>query len=135
MKYADKRGARYTIVVGEDELRTGVGQLKEMAASYGFDIGRPAGNVKEAIQWLYFGYLGAIKEQNVQAPAGTVGALPVENGQEKQYTGKISGRLVTPEEFGNITTGFSGAGAFSDGKLSLSPEVGAVGQCKQRVGS
>lgn len=31
MKYADKRGARYTIVVGEDELRTGVGQLKEMA--------------------------------------------------------------------------------------------------------
>ena len=44
----------------------------------------------------------AIEEQNVQAPAGTVGALPAPNGQEKQYTGKISGRLVTPEEFGNI---------------------------------
>jgi HAE1 family hydrophobic/amphiphilic exporter-1 len=44
----------------------------------------------------------AIKEQNVQAPAGTVGAMPVANGQEKQYTGKISGRLVTPEEFGNV---------------------------------
>ena len=44
----------------------------------------------------------AIKEQNVQAPAGTVGAAPVENGQEKQYTGKINGRLVTPEQFGNI---------------------------------
>ena len=39
-------------------------QLKEMAASYGFDISQPAKNVKEAIQWLYFGYLGAVKEQN-----------------------------------------------------------------------
>ena len=44
----------------------------------------------------------ALKEQNLQAPAGTVGAAPVDNGQEKQYTGKINGRLVTPEEFGNV---------------------------------
>ena len=39
-------------------------ELKEMAASYGFDIGRPAEDTKEAIQWLYFGYLGAVKEQD-----------------------------------------------------------------------
>ena len=39
-------------------------ELKQMAESYGFDISRPATNVQEAIQWLYFGYLGAIKEQN-----------------------------------------------------------------------
>ena len=38
--------------------------LKEMAASYGFDISVPAKNAKEAIQWTYFGYLAAIKEQN-----------------------------------------------------------------------
>ncbi len=38
--------------------------LKEMAASYGFDISRPAANAQEAIQWLYFGYLAAIKSQN-----------------------------------------------------------------------
>ena len=38
--------------------------LKTMAASYGFDISRPATNTKEAIQWLYFAYLGAVKEQN-----------------------------------------------------------------------
>lgn len=38
--------------------------LKQMAASYGFDISRPAANAQEAIQWLYFGYLGAIKSQN-----------------------------------------------------------------------
>ncbi|MBQ6817265.1 MAG: formate C-acetyltransferase [Bacilli bacterium] len=39
-------------------------ELKEMALSYGLDISEPAGNAKEAIQWLYFGYLGAVKEQN-----------------------------------------------------------------------
>ena len=39
-------------------------ELKEMAAKYGFDISKPAANAKEAIQWLYFGYLGSTKEQN-----------------------------------------------------------------------
>lgn len=38
--------------------------LKEMAKMYGFDISKPAKNSKEAVQWLYFGYLAAIKEQN-----------------------------------------------------------------------
>ncbi|HBG67361.1 MAG TPA: formate acetyltransferase, partial [Kandleria vitulina] len=38
--------------------------MKEMAAVYGFDISRPASNAKEAVQWLYFGYLAAIKTQN-----------------------------------------------------------------------
>ena len=39
-------------------------EMKEMAAVYGFDISRPATNAKEAVQWLYFGYLAAIKTQN-----------------------------------------------------------------------
>ena len=43
---------------------TFLGYLKEMAAMYGFDISGPAANAKEAIQWTYFAYLGAIKEQN-----------------------------------------------------------------------
>ncbi|MGO3608367.1 MAG: pyruvate formate lyase family protein, partial [Enterococcus sp.] len=38
--------------------------MKEMAASYGYDISKPAANAQEAIQWLYFGYLAAIKSQN-----------------------------------------------------------------------
>ena len=38
--------------------------LKVMAAKYGYDISKPASNAKEAVQWLYFGYLGAIKDQN-----------------------------------------------------------------------
>ena len=41
-----------------------LGELKEMAASYGYDISRPAKDTKEAIQWLYFAYLAAVKEQN-----------------------------------------------------------------------
>lgn len=39
-------------------------QMKVMAASYGFDISKPAANAREAVQWLYFGYLAAIKTQN-----------------------------------------------------------------------
>ncbi|WP_033826719.1 formate C-acetyltransferase [Bacillus andreraoultii] len=39
-------------------------ELKQMALSYGYDISKPATNAKEAIQWLYFAYLAAIKEQN-----------------------------------------------------------------------
>lgn len=39
-------------------------ELKQLGTIYGFDISRPAANVQEAIQWLYFGYLAAIKEQN-----------------------------------------------------------------------
>ena len=41
-----------------------LGKLRDMAAMYGFDITRPAADAKEAVQWLYFAYLGAIKEQN-----------------------------------------------------------------------
>ena len=43
---------------------TFLGYLKEMASMYGFDISEPAKDAKEAIQWTYFAYLGAIKEQN-----------------------------------------------------------------------
>ena len=43
---------------------TFLGYLKEMAAMYGCDISEPAANAKEAIQWTYFAYLAAIKEQN-----------------------------------------------------------------------
>lgn len=41
-----------------------LGELKKLGEIYGYDISRPAKNAKEAIQWLYFGYLAAVKEQN-----------------------------------------------------------------------
>lgn len=46
-----------------DQIKA-LNDLKAMAAKYGFDIAVPASNAKEAIQWLYFGYLGAVKDQN-----------------------------------------------------------------------
>ncbi len=46
-----------------DQIRA-LEELKVMAAKYGYDISKPATDFKEAVQWVYFGYLGAVKEQN-----------------------------------------------------------------------
>jgi formate C-acetyltransferase len=55
------------IIRDREELSEQLNALNElvvMAKKYGFDISKPASNAKEAVQWLYFGYLGAVKEQN-----------------------------------------------------------------------
>ena len=62
------RSAMYAYVIRDreelsEQIRA-LEALKKMAASYGYDISQPATNTKEAIQWLYFGYLAAVKEQN-----------------------------------------------------------------------
>ena len=62
------RSAMYSEIIRDreelsDQIRA-LEDLKKMALSYGFDISRPAENTQEAIQWLYFGYLAAVKEQN-----------------------------------------------------------------------
>lgn len=46
------------------EQYNALAQMKEMAKIYGYDISQPASNAREACQWLYFGYLAAIKTQN-----------------------------------------------------------------------
>jgi formate C-acetyltransferase len=46
------------------EQITGVGRADAMAATYGCDVSRPAATAHEAVQWLYLGYLAAVKEQN-----------------------------------------------------------------------
>ncbi len=56
-----------TLSVKEKKLHEQIKALKgmkEMAEIYGYDISKPAKNAKEAIQWMYFGYLAAIKTQN-----------------------------------------------------------------------
>jgi len=62
------RSAMYSEVIRlREELAEQIRALKDlktMAASYGYDISAPAKDTKEAIQWLYFGYLAAVKEQN-----------------------------------------------------------------------
>ena len=55
------------VIRDREELAEQVRALKElqqMAAAYGFDVSRPASSAREAVQWLYFGYLAAVKEQN-----------------------------------------------------------------------
>ena len=62
------RSAMYSeIIRAREELSEQIRalhDLKKMALTYGYDISRPAENTQEAIQWLYFGYLAAVKEQN-----------------------------------------------------------------------
>ncbi len=64
----ETRSAMYEDVIRDreelsEQIRA-LNDLKKMAASYGFDISKPAKNTQEAVQWLYFGYLAAVKEQN-----------------------------------------------------------------------
>lgn len=71
-KVADKNALSYNEMDSEnirllEELYQQINflnKMKEMAALYGFDISKPAKNAREAVQWLYFAYLAAIKEQN-----------------------------------------------------------------------
>lgn len=63
----DRKWSLDDVIRDREELAEQIralGELKEMAARHGFDISRPAASAKEAVQWLYFGYLAAVKEQN-----------------------------------------------------------------------
>ena len=63
----DKEMSTDEIIRDREELAEQIRALKElveMAKSYGFDVSRPARTAKEAVQWLYFGYLAGVKEQN-----------------------------------------------------------------------
>lgn len=65
-KFENGEDLQMTMQLREEiaEQHRALGQLKEMAARYGCDISRPAETAQEAIQWTYFGYLGAVKTQN-----------------------------------------------------------------------
>jgi len=66
-KESTRSAMYYHVIRDREELSEQIRaleDLKTMAASYGFDISQPARDTKEAIQWLYFGYLAAVKEQN-----------------------------------------------------------------------
>jgi formate C-acetyltransferase len=63
----DPRMSTDEVIRDREELAEQIRALKElvaMAAAYGFDVSRPARTAKEAVQWLYFGYLAGVKEQN-----------------------------------------------------------------------
>ena len=77
--------------------------LKEMAASYGFDISKPAGTAKEAAQWLYFGYLAAIKTQN--GAAMSVGR--VSTFLDIYFTRDLANGVITEAEAQEIIDHFT----------------------------
>ncbi len=81
-KKEDKRRLGMKEILDEETIHTledlskqldFMSQLKGLALSYGYDISKPASTAKEAVQWLYFGYLGAIKEQN--GAANSIGRI------------------------------------------------------------
>ncbi len=74
----EKRGSGSHIRLREElaEHRHALLQIQEMAAKYGFDISRPAQNAQEAVQWLYFAYLAAVKSQNGGAMSLAAGIVP-----------------------------------------------------------
>jgi formate C-acetyltransferase len=69
-------------------------ELQEMAAGYGFDISGPAGSAREAVQWLYFAYLAAVKEQNGAAMSlGRVSTF-----LDVYFERDLGGRLITESQ-------------------------------------
>ena len=89
----------------------GVGDIQIFGADYAMRIWLNPDKLAE-MDLTVANVVSAINEQNQQAAAGTIGSMPVNNGQERQYTGKVQGRLTTIEEFGNIILKSDGKGGF-----------------------
>ena len=103
----------YSDIYFMDEIKRvdGVGDIQIFGADYAMRIWLNPDKLAE-VDLTVANVISAITEQNQQAAAGTVGSMPVAQGQEKQYTGKLQGRLVTMEEFGNIVLKSDGQGGF-----------------------
>ena len=79
----------------------GVGDISTFGSTYSMRIWLNPDKLSE-LGLTISDVKNAIREQNVQAPAGTIGQLPAPKNQEKQYTGSVEGQLVTPEQFADI---------------------------------
>lgn len=79
----------------------GVGDVSEFGSTYSMRVWLNPDKLSE-VSLTADDVKRAISEQNVQAPAGTIGQLPTPANQEKQYTGSVDSRLKSPEEFENI---------------------------------
>lgn len=103
----------------------GVGDLNVFGADYSMRLWLNPDRLAE-LGLTVADVTNAVKEQNVQAPAGTIGQQPSPENQEFQYIGKVQGRLVTPEEFGNIIIrSDNGSGSFVRLKDVAKIETGA----------
>ena len=102
----------------------GVGDLNVFGADYSMRVWLNPDKLAE-LGLTVANVTTAIKEQNIQAPAGTIGQLPAPADQEKQYTGKVQGRLVTAEDFGNVIIKSESNGSFVRLKDVARIETGA----------
>lgn len=101
----DRKWSTDEIIRDREELGEQIralGELKEMAAKYGFDISRPAESAREAVQWLYFAYLAAVKEQNGAAMSlGRVSTF-----LDVYFERDLEAGLITEEEAQEIIDDF-----------------------------
>ena len=103
----------YSDIYLMDEIKRvdGVGDIQIFGADYSMRIWLNPDKLAE-VDLTVNNVISAINEQNQQAAAGTIGSMPVSQGQEKQYTGKLQGRLATVEEFSDIVLKSDGKGGF-----------------------
>ncbi len=103
----------YADIYFMDEVKrvNGVGDVNIFGSDYSMRIWLNPDKLAE-LDLTVAAVVNAINEQNQQAAAGTIGAMPLAAGQEKQYTGKLQGRLATIEEFENIILKSDGKGGF-----------------------
>lgn len=103
----------YSDIYLMDQIKrvNGVGDIQIFGADYAMRVWLNPDKLAE-LDLTVAQVVSAITEQNQQAAAGTIGSMPVSQGQEKQYTGKVSGRLVTIDEFSEIILKSDGAGGF-----------------------
>ena len=96
-----------------DEIKRvdGVGDVQIFGSDYSMRIWLNPDKLAE-LNLTVAEVAAAINEQNLQAAAGTVGSMPLAQGQEKQYTGKVQGRLSEIEQFENIILKANGDGTF-----------------------
>ena len=103
----------YADIYFMDEVKrvNGVGDVNIFGSDYSMRIWLNPDKLA-AVDLTVGAVVSAINEQNQQAAAGTIGSMPLAQGQEKQYTGKLQGRLTTTEEFGEIILRADGQGGF-----------------------
>lgn len=103
----------YSDIYLMDEIKrvNGVGDIQIFGADYSMRIWLNPDKLAE-LDLTIAQVIAAINEQNIQAAAGTVGSMPLPQGQEKQYTGKLQGRLTTVDEFSEIILKSDGKGSF-----------------------
>ena len=115
---------------------SGVGDVNVFATDYTMRIWLNPDKIAE-LNIAISDVTAAIREQNTQAPGGTVGMMPAPDTQERQYTGVVQGRLETPEDFGNIIVKAGENGSFvrlrdiariAPGQMQIATETSTNGQ-------